>query len=177
MYPSGTPLSNIPERAIHAQPFQPPTSNFYPAYVPSNYYYSGQPAQYGAMPSFVPHTASMDYALPEAPMASDPQQGTMAHESNGMTYYTQVAQMQYAPHEAYLQAQSYAVPGMGGMMTPSPEGAYYYQNNGPMFYPQAQWAFCFFFVDDIPRGALAWIAVFLARDLLLPYGYDLLYGK
>jgi hypothetical protein len=138
MYPSGTPLSNIPERAIHAQPFQPPTSDFYPAYVPSNYYYSGQPAQYGAMPSFVPHTASMDYALPEAPMASDPQQGTMAHESNGMTYYTQVAQMQYAPHEAYLQAQSYAVPGMGGMMTPSPEGAYYYQNNGPMFYPQAQ---------------------------------------
>jgi len=62
-------------------------------------------------------------------MVSDPQ-GTMAHESNGMVYYTQLPQ--YASQEGYLQP--YAVPGMGGMMTPSPEGAYYYANAGQMYY-------------------------------------------
>ncbi|THZ00102.1 hypothetical protein D6C95_04395 [Aureobasidium pullulans] len=131
MYPSGTPLSNIPERAIHAQPFQPPASNFFSPYGPSGYYYPPQPTQYGAMPSYAPPTAQPSYAPPEAPMASDPQ-GTMAHESNGMVYYTQLPQ--YASQEGYLQP--YAVPGMGGMMTPSPEGAYYYANAGQMYY---QW--------------------------------------
>lgn len=136
MYHGGTPLSNIPERAIHAQPFQPPAPNYYSSYAPSGYYYPGQPTQYGAMPSFAPPTAQASYAPPEPPMASDPQQGTMAHESNGMVFYTQMPQ--YAPQDNYLQAQSYAVHGMGGMMTPSPEGGYYYANPGPMFYPQTQ---------------------------------------
>ncbi|KAH0347288.1 hypothetical protein KCU83_g6891, partial [Aureobasidium melanogenum] len=136
MYPGGTPLSNIPERAIHAQPFQPPAPNYYSSFAPTGYYYPGQPAQYGAMPSYAPPTAQASYAPPEAPMASDPQQGTMAHESNGMVYYTQMPQ--YTSQDSYLQPQSYAVHGMGGMMTPSPEGAYYYANAGPMYYSQAQ---------------------------------------
>ncbi|KAG9878553.1 hypothetical protein KCV05_g21405, partial [Aureobasidium melanogenum] len=95
-----------------------------------------QPTQYGAMPSYAVPTAQASYAPPEAPMASDPQQGTMAHESNGMVYYTQMPQ--YTSQDSYLQPQSYAVHGMGGMMTPSPEGAYYYANAGPMYYSQAQ---------------------------------------
>ncbi|KAH0292818.1 hypothetical protein M436DRAFT_69478 [Aureobasidium namibiae CBS 147.97] len=136
MYSGGTPLSNIPERAVHAQPFQPPVPNYYPSYAPPGYYYSGQPTQYGAMPPYAPPTAQASYAPAEPPMTSDPQQGTMAHESNGMVYYTQMAQ--HAPQDNYLQAQSYAVHGMGGMMTPSPEGGYYYANPRPMFYPQAQ---------------------------------------
>ncbi|KAI4765980.1 hypothetical protein E4T52_00340 [Aureobasidium sp. EXF-3400] len=136
MYHGGTPLSNIPERAIHAQPFQPPAPNYYSSYAPSGYYYPGQPTQYGAMPSYAPPTAQASYAPPEPPMAGDPQQATMAHESNGMVFYTQMPQ--YAPQDNYLQAQSYAVHGMGGMMTPSPEGGYYYANTGPMFYPQTQ---------------------------------------
>ncbi|KAI4720409.1 hypothetical protein E4T48_03352 [Aureobasidium sp. EXF-10727] len=135
MYPGGTPLSNIPERAIHAQPFQPPAPNYYSSFAPSGYYYPGQPTQYGAMPSYAPPPAQASYAPPEPPMASDAQPGTMAHESNGMVYYTQMPQ--YAPQDNYLQPQSYAVHGMGGMMTPSPEG-YYYANGGPMFYPQGQ---------------------------------------
>ena len=54
----------------------------------------------------------------------------VAYESNGMTFYVDAAQLPVPayggpPAESYPQA-SYAVPGMGGMMTPSPEGAYYY---------------------------------------------------
>ncbi|KAI5208242.1 hypothetical protein E4T39_01587 [Aureobasidium subglaciale] len=137
MYPGGTPLSNIPERAIHAQPFQPPVPNYYSSYASSGYYnYSGQQTQYGAMPPFAPPTAQQSYAAPEPPMAGDSQQSTMAHESNGMVFYTQMPQ--YAPQDGYLQPQNYTVHGMGGMMTPSPEGAYYYPNAGPMYYSQAQ---------------------------------------
>jgi hypothetical protein len=136
MYHGGTPLSNIPERAIHAQPFQPPAPYYNSSFAPSGYYYPGQPTQYGAMPSYAPPTAQASYGPPEPPMTNDPQQGTMAHESNGMVFYTQMPQ--YAPQDNYLQAQSYAVHGMGGMMTPSPEGGYYYANAGPMYYSQGQ---------------------------------------
>ena len=65
----------------------------------------------------------------------------VAYESNGMTYYVDSSQL-YAPPpmEGYPQT-SYAVPGMGGMMTPSPEGAYYYPQQmqpAPQVYYQAQ---------------------------------------
>jgi hypothetical protein len=136
MYHGGTPLSNIPERAIHAQPFQPPAPYYNTSFAPSGYYYPSQATQYGAMPSYAPPTAQASYGPPEPPMANDPQQGTMAHESNGMVFYTQMPQ--YAPQDNYLQPQSYAVHGMGGMMTPSPEGGYYYANAGPMYYSQGQ---------------------------------------
>ncbi|KAI5229266.1 hypothetical protein E4T46_01568 [Aureobasidium subglaciale] len=136
MYPGGTPLSNIPERAIHAQPFQPPVPNYYSSYASSGYYYSGQSTQYGTMPSFASSTAQQSYAPLEPPMAGDSQQSTMAHESNGMVFYTQMPQ--YASQDGYLQPQNYTVHGMGGMMTPSPEGAYYYANAGPMYYSQGQ---------------------------------------
>lgn len=135
MYPGGTPLSNIPERAIHAQPFQPPASNYYPPYAPAGYLYPGQAPQYPTMPAYAPPVAQLGFMPADAPMASDPSQGTMAHESNGMVYYTQMPQ--YAPQEGYLQPQSYAIPGMGGMMTPSPEGAFY-PGAGPVYYAQTQ---------------------------------------
>lgn len=141
LYSGGTPLSNIPERAIHAQPFQPPALNYYQSFVPPGYYYPGQANAYTALPNYAsapaqPSFMTNDASSQLAPVAGDSQQGTMAHESNGMVYYTQVPQ--YAPHEGYLQPQSYAIPGMGGMMTPSPEGAYYYPPASTMFYPQAQ---------------------------------------
>jgi len=76
----------------------------------------------------------------------------VAYESNGMTYYmdsTQLpsqlpsqipsqlpSQLYQPPMEAY-PPPSYAVPGMGGMMTPGPDGAYYYpqQMQPGAFYP------------------------------------------
>lgn len=142
---TGTPLSNIPERAIHAQPFQPPVPPYYPQYPNTGYYYPGQSPQYSAMPVFVssvqPQTG---YPGPETegpPASAD--LGTVAHESNGMVYYMDAGQYpQYPPQQDnYLQPPpSYAVPGMGGMLTPSPEGGYYYPQvpTGPVYYPQAQ---------------------------------------
>jgi len=63
----------------------------------------------------------------------------MAYESNGMTYYYDPSQMYQQPTEGYTPA-SYAVPGMGGMMTPSPDGYYYPQVPAPggVFYQQQQ---------------------------------------
>jgi len=67
--------------------------------------------------------------VPAAPVSAS-QNNMVAYESNGMTYYVDPAQLPAPaytgpPVEGYQQA-SYAVPGMGGMMTPSPDGAYYY---------------------------------------------------
>lgn len=59
----------------------------------------------------------------------------VAHEQNGMVYYFDPSQI-YAPVEGYPPA-SYTVPGMGGMMTPSPDGYYYPQmpQGGMVYYP------------------------------------------
>ncbi|KAF4555851.1 Hypothetical protein D9617_2g058160 [Elsinoe fawcettii] len=143
----GTPLSHIPERAIHAQPFQPPAAGypqpFYGQYqAQPGYYYSPQ------MPVFVPQATQPPAPQPPAEQQAQDQQGMMTQvESNGMVYYVDPSQMQgypqvgYAGQQGYLQPPSYAVPGMGGMMTPSPEtGAwgYYPQNAGTVYYPQDQ---------------------------------------
>ncbi|ORX96505.1 CASC3/Barentsz eIF4AIII binding-domain-containing protein [Clohesyomyces aquaticus] len=161
-YPSqtstGTPLSNIPERAIHApafQPFQQPGFQPQSFAVQPGYYYppqtSAQPQFMppgGMVPMFVPNPQQPGFVMPMTAPAAPPAptssgQGNMvAYESNGMTYYVDPTQL-YAPPpppmEGYPQP-SYAVPGMGGMMTPSPEGAYYYpqQMQPAAFYQQPQ---------------------------------------
>ena len=133
MYPggasTGTPLSNIPERAIHAQPFQPVPA-FYPQHPAQGYYYPGQGSQYPAAPMFPPPMQT-NYASPDGNLALSPdtagdqsqsQQGHVAYETNGMVYYQESAPMsQYAQQDGYYQAPVY---GVGGMMTPGPE--FYY---------------------------------------------------
>lgn len=154
-YPSqasnGTPLSNIPERAIHAPAFQPYQQ---PGFQPQGYgmqpgfYYPQNGGQQfvppgGMVPMFVP-AHQQGYAVPmpasnvaPAPIPSN-QPNMVAYESNGMTYYIESTQMYpSAPQmDGYPQQ---AVPGMGGMMTPSPEGAQYYypqqMQPGAVFYP------------------------------------------
>lgn len=136
---TGTPLSNIPERAIHAPAFQPyQQNNFQPqGFVPQGYYYPQNAAQpqfvqpTGMVPMFVPPNQP-GYVMPMAPPAgsaaptSGGQSSLVAYESNGMTYYVDPSQMYAAPPMEGYPQPSYAVPGMGGMMTPSPDGAYYY---------------------------------------------------
>lgn len=149
---TGTPLSNIPERAIHAPAFQP----FQPGYqaqgfaMPQGYYYpqNGAQPQFmapgGMVPMFVPGAQQNGYVLPMAPPAvsapppSTGQPNMVAYESNGMTYYVDPSQLYASPMEGYPQA-NYAVPGMGGMMTPGPDGAYYYpQQMQPTAFYQPQ---------------------------------------
>ena len=173
-YPSqtstGTPLSQIPERAIHAQPFQPhpfhpQSQNFYqqaypvmPAqqgyYYPQNFNQTMGPSA-GAAP-FVPtqpqqHQQHQQHQQQHQQQQSDATnqaglQNLVAQEVNGMVYYYDAAQIPaVATFPAYQQPapQSYpmqqvgGVVGMGGMMTPSPDGFYYPQApQGVVYYPQ-----------------------------------------
>lgn len=159
---TGTPLSQIPERAIHAQPFQPhayqqPMQEYYPQQYPmmpqqqQPYYY---PGQYGPqMPSPAPAFAGP--AMPQ-PVAYGPptpannasqnlQAGLVAQEVNGMVYYYDAAQIPAvatfpafaSPPQPY-PVQQLAAPGMTpSMVSPSPDGFYYPQSQpGMMYYPQ-----------------------------------------
>lgn len=159
---AGTPLSQIPERAIHAAPFQPNTyaqqpyyNQPYPAMQPQQGYYYPQPypgggmqAQPAAAPAFVPAAPQAQPAgyPPQSPpdsqggQGSAQQQNLVAQEVNGMVYYYDPAQL--PPMNAfpgYPGPQGYP-PGpvpMGGVVTPSPEGFYPYQAPpGMMYYPQ-----------------------------------------
>ena len=144
----GTPLPQIPERAIHAQPFQPypyqHPQGFYPQFPPPPMYYYPPPDQTtgapsAAAPAFVPGQP-YHYPMPLAP-APQPQTeattqaGMVAHESNGMVYYYDPSQLPPAENTQAYVPTAYPMPppggvvGMGGMMTPPvyypPPGAYY----------------------------------------------------
>ena len=146
--PSMTPLSQIPERAIHAQPFQPhaypPMQPYYPpGYPGGGVYYPGPGTEYApypagvgpgttSVPPFAPGQPTAPYMGPatHAPADQPTQPGTVAHEAGGTVYFYDAAQL-------YPNAQ-YGVPagagpggvvGMGGMMTPP--GATYYYPPGP----------------------------------------------
>lgn len=167
---AGTPVSHIPERAIHAAPFQPnpyqqqqqqqsqgyynqswgmmqPQQGYY--YPPTFGANSMAPA--GSAAPFVPASqqgqgqtynsqAQNDQTPPQYGQQGPP--GMMAQEVNGMVYYYDPTQMsQMNPYSGYQQPpQSYGgsgVPGMAGMVTPSPDGLYYPQQGpGMMYYPQ-----------------------------------------
>ncbi|KAK5987536.1 hypothetical protein PT974_11668 [Cladobotryum mycophilum] len=163
-YPSqvstGTPLSQIPERAIHAAPFQPnaysqPTfynhQQQYQAPPQQGYYYPPNypgPNMTGSagVPTFVPqaqHAMPGSYTpqnQPEPVMNGPPAPSNpnlVAQEVNGMVYYYDASQIPsvnaYPPYPA---SQSYqpSVMGMGGMVTPSPDGFYYPQPAPGMVY-------------------------------------------
>ncbi|RDA89965.1 hypothetical protein CP533_6673 [Ophiocordyceps camponoti-saundersi (nom. inval.)] len=158
----GTPLSQIPERAIHAAPFQPNTSFGQPAYYggQSQVYPpppppppppQGPPTQQGfyypqafaghvppmapsaaAAPPFVPggqhgfagqaeHRAN----VPQTASATAANSNLVAQEVNGMVYYYDTSQMQTFPSYAGHQGFQPGVMGMGGMVTPSPDGFFY----------------------------------------------------
>jgi hypothetical protein len=172
-YPSqastGTPLSQIPERAIHAQPFQPnpyqpqQSQNYYPQPQPyqvmpppQGYYYpqnfNPSIAQPGGAAPFVPAPQQQQQqSFPQSSQQSDAAgsqagvQNLVAQEVNGMVYYYDAAQIPAVatfpayqpPPQSYPMPQVGGVVGMGGMMTPSPDGFYYPQaTQGVVYYPQ-----------------------------------------
>lgn len=171
-YPSqhstGTPLSQIPERAIHAAPFQPNTFGqqqqpFYNQQQPyqmqqqqqQGYYY---PPNYNnsnmgpsvAAPSFVPGQQGAPGSFTPQAQHEQPVQGNgqppapnpnlVAQEVNGMVYYYDASQLPPVNnYPTYSAPPAYQpnVMGMGGMVTPSPDGFYYAQQApGMVYYPQ-----------------------------------------
>lgn len=162
---SSTPLSQIPERAIHAAPFQPNAYSqpgFYgqpypPMQPPQGFYYpqafgTSMPPNANA-PAFVPAAQQgqpTPYAPPvqnEAAPAPSAGQGTSPHnlvaqEMNGMVYYYDPSQLPPpipAGYPPFPPAPPYApgVVGMGGMAAPNPD-TFYYQQPAPgmVYYPQ-----------------------------------------
>ncbi|KAF9887152.1 hypothetical protein FE257_010527 [Aspergillus nanangensis] len=140
-HPPITPLSQIPERAILAQPFQPygfqQTQPYYPtAYPPGTIYYPNSGTEFppynaavGPGTSVAPYPSGQaPYMVSGAPSSTEQpsQSGTVAHEAGGTVYFYDATQM--------YQNSSYGMPsapgaggvvGMGGMMTP-PGPPYYY---------------------------------------------------
>lgn len=162
---TGTPLSQIPERAIHAAPFQPnqfAQQNYYQPYQmmqpQQGYYYPSTPypgsmAPPATAPTFVPGT-QQPQSQGETPASqpngqNTPNSNLVAQEANGMVYYYDASQLPPPPpppppmttYNPYPPPQGYPMPGgvvgMNGMVTPSPDG-YYYPPSGPgvVYYPQ-----------------------------------------
>lgn len=148
---TGTPLQNIPERAIHAPAFQPYAQQ--QPFQPGGYYYP-QPAYAPTAviaPMVVQNGQHGSYIVPT--LAPEQPAAVYGHEQNGMVFYSgydpsnppppvQQPQQQQQMYEQVpqLPQQGYAGYGMGGMMTPAPEGAYYYPQQvlpaGTVYYQQ-----------------------------------------
>ncbi|KAL9589643.1 MAG: hypothetical protein Q9203_001566 [Teloschistes exilis] len=124
----GTPLSQIPERAAHALPFQPyayqQAPAFYPPqYPPTLYYYpttdqlqAGGPS--AMAPAFIPGQP-YPYSIPLGPVPptteATSQPVTVAHESNGMVYYYDSSQLNAnGEGQTSFAGADYTVPQGGG---------------------------------------------------------------
>ncbi|PYH41113.1 uncharacterized protein BP01DRAFT_306601 [Aspergillus saccharolyticus JOP 1030-1] len=149
---SATPVSHIPDRAIHAQPFQPygfqQPQVFYPAsYQATAVYYPNSGAEYAtfnaangsgapALP-FPQGQHGPPYMVPPAPASGEQasQPGMVAHEAGGTVYF-------YDANQMYSNS-AYGVPsapgpggvvGMGGMLTPPGATYYYPQSQSGVYY-------------------------------------------
>lgn len=147
---TGTPLSQIPERAIHAAPFQPTHFSqqqaYYPPYQmvppPQGYYYPPPNPYPAAPPAYVPGPPPTQGPVDAAQANGQPGGGPnlVAQEVNGMVYYYDASQIPQVPsYPAYPAAQGYpaanGVINVNGMATPSQDG-YYYHQPGTVYYPQ-----------------------------------------
>ncbi len=159
--PAGTPLSGIPEQAMHAPNIQPPSYGqppYYPTYPPQQGFYyppSGQ-SGYPQMPMYMmpppqgymppPPAPPMSELQPPSqqsrPISSSSQQesqqasqsGMVAHESNGMVFYVPASEAQ-SSEQHYQPAEgfvpTYAMPGLPPP-TPAPDDPMQY------YYPPVQ---------------------------------------
>lgn len=145
-----TPLNQIPDRAIYAQPFQPypiyqapsfypPGAMFYPPVTADGTMFGGGMPQQILPTPFVPGAAPAlsTQAAPHA-QPNDTQASMVAHESNGMVYYYDPASLPGATQAASMPQfqipSAGGVMGMGGMITPPAQ--YYYPPANGMYYAQ-----------------------------------------
>ncbi|KEY73740.1 hypothetical protein S7711_06316 [Stachybotrys chartarum IBT 7711] len=151
---TGTPLSQIPERAIHAAPFQPNMYGQPPFYNQQPYQAPPQPGYYygpgfagpgmaapATAPTFMPsghpnmpsNYAPHNQAEPPSAQGGGPGPNLVAQEVNGMVYYYDASQLPPVnSYQPYSAPQAYQ--GMGAMVTPSPDGFYYPQPAPGMVY-------------------------------------------
>jgi hypothetical protein len=120
----------------------PPQQGYY--YPPQ--YNGGNMGPPASTAPFVPAAHHQAQGYPPQPQgdqgAYGQQQSVLQQEVNGMVYYYDASQMD--PMNSYQQGyqqppQGYGagVPGMAGMVTPSPDGLYYAQQApGMVYYPQ-----------------------------------------
>ncbi|RAL06883.1 uncharacterized protein BO97DRAFT_276895 [Aspergillus homomorphus CBS 101889] len=152
---SATPVSHIPDRAIHAQPFQPygfqQAQIYYPASYPAGaVYYPNSGTDYApfngaggpgaSAPPFPQGQHGPPYMVPPAPSSGEQasQPGTVAHEAGGTVYFYDANQMY--PNSSYGLPSAPGpggVVGMGGMLTP-PGATYYYPQSQNGVYYSAQ---------------------------------------
>ncbi|KAI6248572.1 hypothetical protein HI914_03687 [Erysiphe necator] len=156
-----TPLSRIPERAIHAQAFQPNIYQSQQIYlqpyqaVPQNHSYFCPPtynstlSQPSNVPAYIqiPPQQSQPLPIPHTSQTENPHsqtgiQSLIAQEINGMVYYYDAAQIPaIAAYPAYPQPPSYPIQQSGfvGMEMIGPNLDGYYYTNAPqeiMYHPQ-----------------------------------------
>lgn len=163
--PPGTPLSHIPERAIHAPPFQPYGVPVQPAYYAAGYppgavYYPTEYPHYTPPaatfappppppgPGPVPGPPGPSYVLhPQAPPPPPPAPPHTSGEQQGQPQTTGTVAHEangtvyfYDAQDLYQQNAPYpatgGVVGMGGMMTPPGTTYFYPQSSGPVYYSQ-----------------------------------------
>lgn len=146
---SHTPFSHIPERAIHAQPFQPydytqPQAFYPPPYGTQGVYYPVSGTEYppysaamgpgASAPPYAPPGQQVPYMMPAPPTSTTEQSSqTVAHEADGMVYYYDASQMYPNAYAMPVPPGPGGVVGMGGMMTPP--GTTYYYPQPPVYYP------------------------------------------
>lgn len=137
---NATPLSNIAERAVNAQPFQPSAMTYANAH--SMYYYppadgsnmSYTPGSNGVPNMYMAQAQDGNYAMPmyvapgELPPTTQP--GMYAHESNGMVYYYDSPQFVNSGDGA--AQTSYVMP---SMLAPPVDGFVYAPSQPLMYYP------------------------------------------
>merc|ERR1712072_14815 len=122
---TGTPLSGIPEQAVHAPHFQAHNmpygqSPYYPQYPPQQPEHQQHHQHQGPQDEDAQHQQS--------------QSGMVAQERNGMVFYVPQSEAQdqgqgYQPAEGFVP--SYAMPGLPPP-TPAPDANYYYPQ--PMYH-------------------------------------------
>ena len=144
----GTPLSQIPERAIHAAPFQPnalgqPPYYSQPYQAPSHQGYYYDQSYPGSNVATAPHLTQPGMADPEPHalhgVSASSGSNLVAQQVNGMVYYYDASQLppvnMYPP---YADPQGYQTGGMpmGGVVNPSPDAYYYpHHQSGIVYYP------------------------------------------
>lgn len=134
---AGTPLPQIPEAAIHAQPFQPfgypAPQGFYPPQYPMYFYPPADPTTNSPVgpPTFAPgqqYYYPMPLHGPAAPPQADASapSGMVAQEAGGMVFYSYPSEATSGAESTPAYQPTYPTEGMA----PSP---FYHQN--PAFFP------------------------------------------